>query len=63
MAIISTDEGDPGLTVTRDFSKDGNPDNTYLYTFDYDYDVLPQELAMYFISNYTENHHSFHCYG
>ena len=51
-AISSADETDDHLQVTLGTSKEGNPDNTYLFTFDYNYDLFPQELAMYFTSTY-----------
>ncbi|MCD4753078.1 MAG: ABC transporter permease [Anaerolineaceae bacterium] len=54
LSIISDDESDERLTVTLGETKDGNPDNVYLYTIDYQYDLFPQELAMYFTSIYNE---------
>ncbi|NSW53308.1 MAG: ABC transporter permease [Anaerolineae bacterium] len=52
MAISTADEDDERLQVTLGTSKEGNPDNTYLFTFDYNYDLFPQELAVYFTSTY-----------
>jgi len=54
LSIISDDESDDRLTVTLSETKDGNPDNVYLFTIDYQYDLFPQELAMYFTSIYHE---------
>ena len=54
LAIHSDDESDERLTVTLGETKDGNPDNVYLYTIDYEYDLFPQELAMYFTAEYQE---------
>ena len=54
MSILSTDESDKRMEVIRGESGQGNPDDTYLYTFDYNYNYFPQELALYFTSSYDE---------
>ena len=52
--ISTADEADERLTTTLGLSKDGNPDNVHLFTFDYNYDLFPQELAIYFKSTYSD---------
>jgi len=47
---ITTD--DERVTKEESVSSSGFDDITYTYTFDYDADVFPQELALYFNSEY-----------
>ncbi|MBN2047206.1 MAG: ABC transporter permease subunit [Anaerolineaceae bacterium] len=42
------------VVTTEDVSNAGNPDITHVYTFDYQYDDFPQEMAFYFTSNYAD---------
>jgi len=49
---ITTD--DERVTKEESVSSSGFDDITYTYTFDYDADVFPQELALYFASEYDE---------
>lgn len=54
MWILSSDENDDRVEITRGESKDGNPDDTYLISFDYNYAYFPQELSVYFTSEFEE---------
>jgi peptide/nickel transport system permease protein len=53
-AISTADGNEDGVEITRGESKEGNPDDTYLFSFDYNYDYFPQELMVYFTSDYEE---------
>ena len=54
MWILSSDENDDRVEITRGQSEQGNPDDTYLITFDYNYAYFPQELSVYFTSEFEE---------
>jgi len=49
-------EGDEDVTVTRETVSENQVDIFYTYTFEYDYDSFPQELALYFDGIYKEKH-------
>jgi len=54
MWILSSDESDDRVSFTPGTSNQGNPDDTYVFTFDYDYDFFPQELSVYFTNEFEE---------
>lgn len=48
------EEGDEGVTVTREVVSENQVDIFYTYSFDYNYDYFPQELALYLDGVYEE---------
>ncbi|MEE4194665.1 MAG: ABC transporter permease [Anaerolineae bacterium] len=54
MWILSSDLDDERVSFTPGTSNQGFPDDTYVFTFDYNYDYFPQELSVYFNNEFEE---------
>lgn len=47
-------EGDEGVIVSEEVTEGGTPIKTFIFEFDFQYDNFPQELLLYFTSQYNE---------
>ncbi len=54
MWILSSDEDDDRVSYTPGTSNQGFADDTYVFTFDYNYDYFPQELSVYFNNEFED---------